>query len=207
VNTAIAESRKVPEALKALPAAGLYEAAGKRGDMAPHIRALAGGKRVAGFAFTLRTLPGDNLGVFHAINQAQPGDVLVIDAGGTDRVTIWGGTSAIAAQAKGIAGCVTNASIRDVAEIEALGFPVFAAGTSVRGATKNHAGWMNVPVCVGDVTVNPGDFIVGDEDGVVVIAAADIETVINRAAELEGRHLLRDSRLRAGESIASVMEL
>lgn len=207
MSTGAAPSRTIPEALKSLPAASLYEAAGKRGDMAPHIRSLAGGKRVAGFAFTLRTLPGDNLGVFHAINKAQRDDVLVIDAGGTDRVTIWGGTSAIAAHAKGIAGCVTNAAIRDVAEIDVLGFPVFAAGTSVRGATKNHAGWMNVPVCVGEVTVNPGDFIVGDEDGVVVIAAADIATVVARATELEGSHLLRDSRLRAGESLASVMEL
>ncbi len=207
MNTVVANSRPVLEALKSLPAASLYEAAGKRGDMAPHIRALAGGKRVAGFAFTLRTLPGDNLGVFHAISAAQRNDVLVIDAGGTDRVTIWGGTSAIAAQAKGIAGCVTNAAIRDVAEIDALGFPVFAAGTSVRGATKNHAGWMNIPVCVGDVTVNPGDLIVGDEDGVVVIPAAEIEMVVARAVELEGGNVLRDARLRAGESIASVMKL
>lgn len=207
MNTGTVESGGVLELLQSLPAASLYEAAGKRGDMAPHIRALAGGKRLAGVAFTLRTMPGDNLGVFHAIGHARRGDVLVIDAGGTDRVTIWGGTSAIAAQAKGIAGCVTNAAVRDVAEIDAMGFPVFAAGTSVRGATKNHAGWMNVPVCVGDVTVNPGDFIVGDEDGVVVIAAAEIETVLACATALEGRHRLRDSRLRAGESIASVMEL
>ena len=203
----MANSRPVLDALKSLPAASLYEAAGKRGDMAPHIRALAGGKRLAGFAFTLRTLPGDNLGVFHAISAAQRNDVLVIDAGGTDRVTIWGGTSAIAAQAKGIAGCVTNAAIRDAAEIDALGFPVFAAGTSVRGATKNHAGWMYIPVCVGDVTVNPGDLIVGDEDGVVVIPEAEIEMVVARAVELEVGHALRDARLRAGEAIASVMKL
>lgn len=207
MNTVTANSRPVLEALQSLPAASLYEAAGQRGDMAPHIRARAGGKRLAGFAFTLRTLPGDNLGVFHAISAAQRDDVLVIDAGGTDRLTIWGGTSAIAAHAKGVAGCVTNAAIRDVAEIDALGFPVFAAGTSVRGASKNHAGWMNIPVCVGDVTVNPGDLIVGDEDGVVVIPAADIDAVVARAVELEAGHVLRDTRLRAGESIASVMKL
>ncbi len=185
----------------------MYEAAGKRGDMAPCIRHVAGARRVAGFAFTLRTWPGDNLGVFHAISQASAGDVLVIDAGGTDRVTIWGGTSTIAAQARGIAGCVTNASIRDVAEVDALGFPAFAAGISVRGATKNHAGWPNVPVCVGDVTVHPGDLIIGDEDGVVVIPAADIEAVVARAVKLDSEHALRDARLRAGESIAAVMQL
>lgn len=195
------------EALSGLSAASLYEAAGQRGAMAPHIRPMAGTRRVAGFAFTLRTIPGDNLGVFHAIGQAARNDVLVIDGGGTDRVTIWGGTSAIAAIAQGIAGCVTNAAIRDVGEIEALGFPVFAAGASVRGATRNHAGWINVPVCVGDVTVHPGDLVVGDEDGVVVIPSADMEAVVARARSLDRDHFARDERLRRGEPVTEVMKL
>lgn len=207
MKTAAPVSRSLPEALKALSAASLYEAADKCGDMAPHIRAMTSVKRVAGFAFTLRILPGDNLGVFHAIKQAQRGDVLVIDAGGTNRVTALGGTSAIAAQAKGIAGCITNASIRDVGEVEAIGFPVFAVGVSVRGASKNHAGWLGVPISVGDVTVNPGDLVVGDEDGVVVISAANVDTVIARATELERGHALRDERLRAGEFVATDMKL
>src|SRR5689334_15194613 len=95
-----------PVPAAALPAATLYEAAGQAGDMAPGIRAICLSQPFAGIARTVRVFPGDNLGVFHAIAAAQAGEVLVIDAGGTDRVTVWGGTSAIAAKAKGVVACV-----------------------------------------------------------------------------------------------------
>lgn len=112
--------------LRTLPVSTVYESAGKVGDVAPSIRAMAPGMRLAGRAFTLKTMPGDNLSVFRAIHEAPAGCVLVIDGGDTERVTIWGGTSTTAAQAKGLAGCVTNASVRDLDEILESGFPVFA---------------------------------------------------------------------------------
>lgn len=198
---------KLLEAIVEVPTATLYELAGKCGDMAPGIRAIASHMRFAGFASTLRTLPGDNLGVFHAIDQAQPGDVLVIDAGGTDRVTIWGGTSTVAAQAKGMVACVTNGSVRDIDEIVTLKFPVFAAGVSVRGAAKNHPGWTGIAVSVGDVVVNPGDLVVGDSDGVVVIEAARVSEVVARVEEYQNEQRQREQRLRNGESIRCVLSL
>jgi 4-hydroxy-4-methyl-2-oxoglutarate aldolase len=98
-------SDKALTILKSMPAAIVYEAAGKTGDMDPAIRALLPCLHMAGPACTLRTQPGDNLGVFLAIEEAPQGSVLVIDGGGTLRVTIWGGTSTAAAKQKGLAGC------------------------------------------------------------------------------------------------------
>lgn len=191
--------------LAALPAATIYEAAGKTGDMAPTIRPLAIGPRMAGPAFTLRTMPGDNLGVFRAIAEAPPGSVLVIDGGDTDRVTIWGGTSTVAAQARRLAGCVTNASARDLDEIRESGFPVYAPGVSVRGTAKTHPGWIGIPVSVGGVIVNPGDIVVGDADGIVVVAAAAAAEVATKAEAKRRDELDREARLRAGEDIKTVL--
>jgi 4-hydroxy-4-methyl-2-oxoglutarate aldolase len=193
--------------LRRMPAALLYEAAGRCGDMGPDIRCMIRGARLAGIAATLRIWPGDNRGVFHAIERAQAGDVLVIDAGGSDRTTVWGGTSAIAAQARGIVGCVTNAAVRDIEELEQLALPVFAAGTCLRGATKHDPGMHGIPVTVGDVLVCSGDYVVGDADGVVVIAAARIAEVIDAARALHAKAAERDEALRAGRPATQVMNL
>src|SRR4051812_50081278 len=99
------------------------------------------GVRLAGPAFTLKTMPGDNKAVFHAIDQAPRGSVLVIDGGGTDRVTIWGGTSTVAAQAKGPAGVVTNAAGRDPHENPAGPFSGSAPGAAGRGPAERPPGW------------------------------------------------------------------
>lgn len=200
-------SKNAVEVLKSMPAATVYEAAGKIGDMDPVIRALVPGLRAAGPAFTLRTKPGDNTGVFLAIHEAPPGSVLVIDGGGTVRVTIWGGTSTAYAQQKGLAGCVTNAGVRDLDEIMTSQFPVFAPGVTVRGTVKNHAGWIGVSVCIGDVSVSPGDFIVADSDGVVVIPAGRVEEVAAAAIEQRRKEEDWDNRIRRGESGKTVMGL
>jgi 4-hydroxy-4-methyl-2-oxoglutarate aldolase len=200
--TTIAEAL---ETLRALPAATVYEAAGKVGDMAPHIRAMVPGLRMAGPAFTLRTMPGDNLSVFRAIDEAPRGSVLVIDGGGSDRVTIWGGTSTVAAQAKGLAGVVTNAAVRDMDEILESRFPVYAPGTSVRGTAKSHPGWLDIPISVGDVIVRPGDIVLGDTDGVVVVAADQAVAVAAKAVAMRQVELEREDRLRRGESIRDVI--
>ncbi len=191
--------------LARLPAATVYEAAGKLGDMSPDIRPVAPGLRLAGPAFTLKTMPGDNLGVFKAIAAAPPGAVLVIDGGGTERVTIWGGTSTVAAQARGLAGCVTNAAVRDLDEIAESRFPVFAPGVSVRGTAKSHPGWLDVPVSVGGVVVHPGDIVVADADGVVVVQAARAVSVADAAEAKRRDEQSREDRLRRGEDLAAVM--
>jgi len=191
--------------LSELPVATVYEAAGKLGDVSPAIRPMFDGIRVCGPAFTLKTMPGDNLSVFKAIDQAPPGSVLVIDGGGTDRVTIWGGTSTVAAQAKGLAGCVTNAAIRDVDEIRELRFPVYAAGTAVRGTNKSHPGWLNIPIALGDAIVRPGDLVLGDSDGLLIVAIEELQTVAEKAMSKRQQEIIKEDRLKSGESIKQVL--
>jgi 4-hydroxy-4-methyl-2-oxoglutarate aldolase len=205
---AAAESKgrqDVVSILSNIPTATIYESAGKWGDVAPYIRPVVAGLRLAGRAFTVKAMPGDNLVVFRAIEEAPAGSVLVIDAGATDRATIWGGTSTVACVAKKIVGCVTNAAVRDVAQIRALRFPVYAAGISVRGTVKSHPGWTQVPISIGDVPVKPEDIVIGDEDGVVIVAAERAEEVAEKAIAKQRLDEIRKQRLLNGESIMSAL--
>jgi len=185
----------------------IYEAAGKLGDMEPAIRPVIPGVRIAGPAFTVKCFLGDNAAVLRAIDLAQPGDVLVIDIGGTERATGWGGTSALAAQLRGIAGCVTNGAVRDFDELVKLGFPVFAKGISVRGTVKFHPGWIGQMVSVGGVAVRPGDLVFGDEDGVVVVPIERSEEVFAQAVAQRAKENEIERRLREGESVTHIFDL
>jgi 4-hydroxy-4-methyl-2-oxoglutarate aldolase len=193
--------------LAALATPTIYEASGKLGDMSPDIRQLVPGTRFAGIARTVRCFPGDMTAVIRAIDEAQPGEVLVIDGGGTERATIFGGTSARAAKARGVVGCVTNAAVRDIDELIELRFPVFAPIVSVRGTMKNHPGWRNIPVAVGGVPVSPGDIVIGDANGVVVVAAASAEEVCDKSEAQHRREEERDRRAAAGENLARLTGL
>lgn len=193
--------------LAKLAAATVYEANGKRGDMSPAIRQMVPGTRLAGPAFTVRCLPGDFAAVLRAIDHAKRGDVLVIDAGGSDRVTALGGTSSLAAKRRGIAGAVLNAACRDIDEIRAMRFPVYALGSSVRGTLRNHPGWLQVPVSVGGTTIEPGDFVLGDADGVVVVARERIAQVAKKAAEQRAAEQAKDRQVRAGASLVKMFHL
>lgn len=197
----------IADVLGRLGTSTVYEAAGKVGDMGPAIRQIVPGTRFAGLAVTVRVWPGDTLGVLRAIDAAAAGAVIVVDAGGTDRAAVWGGTSSLACIARGVRACVTNGSVRDVDEIMALKFPVFAAGISPRGTLKNHPGWRGIPISVGDCVVNDGDIVIGDSDGVLVVPMKDAAEVLIKAEEQERKQLDRDARARAGESLASIIGL
>jgi 4-hydroxy-4-methyl-2-oxoglutarate aldolase len=200
-------SDEVVATLATLPTATIYEAAGKWGEVAPNIRPIVDGVRVCGRAFTIKAMPGDNLVIFRAIDEAPAGSVLVIDAGGTEGATIWGGTSTCACIAKKINGCVTNAAVRDVAQIRKLNFPVYAAGINVRGTVKSHPGWTQVPISLGGTPVRPGDIVVGDEDGLVIVAADRAEDVARAALQKQKNDEERETRILNGESIRSVLKL
>jgi 4-hydroxy-4-methyl-2-oxoglutarate aldolase len=195
------------EALGQFGTSTVYEAAGKIGDMSPRIRPIVPGTKLAGVAITVRIWPGDTLGVLRAIDKATAGSVLVIDAGGTERAAVWGGTSSSACIARGVRGCVTNGCVRDVDEMTALKFPVFAAGVSPRGTLKNHPGWHDIPVSVGDCVVNSGDIVLGDSDGVLVLPAQGAEQVLERARIQDERQRERDRRALVGEDLASILGL
>ncbi|MEP9375316.1 RraA family protein [Aquabacter sp. CN5-332] len=194
-------------ALGRIPVTTVYEAAGKLGDVGPAVRPLVEGTRIAGRAFTVKAMPGDNMVVFRAIEEAPPGSVLVIDGGGTVDATIWGGSSTLACMAKGIVGCVTNAAARDIDQIRELGFPLYAAGLNVRGTAKRHPGWVGLPIAMGNATVHPGDIVLADGDGVLIVAATEAAEVLVRAEKKRSDEERRDARLKAGEPIRSVLGL
>lgn len=198
---------EVAEALGRLGTSTVYEAAGKVGDMGPAIRQIVPGTRFAGIAVTLRIWPGDTLGVLHAIDKAPRGSVLVVDSGGTDRAAVWGGTSSLACMAKDVRACVTNGSVRDIDEIVELKFPVYASGISPRGTMKNHPGWHGITISVGDCVVNNGDIVIGDSDGVLVVAAQGAEEVLAKAKIQDQKQRDRDVRARNGEALASILGL
>ena len=136
---------------------------------------------MAGTAVTVRTRPGDNLAIHRAFDFCRPGDVLVIDGGGDITQALMGEIMATYAESLGVQGLVIDGAIRDVGAIRGRDFPVYARAATHRGPYKNGPGEVNVAVTVGGMVVHPGDIIVGDEDGVLAIAPADVATVIEGA--------------------------
>jgi len=143
-------------------------------------------ERVAGFAITVAVRPGDNPVIFKAMELAQPGDVIVIaDEFDTDN-SLLGGVMAAMAAAKGIVAFVTDGLVRDAEELEHVGLPVFAQGLTPKAPSWGaRVGQINTPICCGGVIVHPGDVVMGDKDGVVVVPTADVETVLSRGKDLK----------------------
>ncbi|MDX2554225.1 RraA family protein [Streptomyces stelliscabiei] len=160
--------------------ATLSEASGLPVALSPQIRSLWAGARLCGPAFTVQGAGGDNLALHHAVLRAPSGSVLVADLGGA-RFGHWGEILTVAARHRGIAGLLIDGGVRDAAEIEGLGFPVFSRNNSILGTRKDFRGVLGRPVQVGGVTVHTGDLVVGDVDGVVTLPASDTERILDRA--------------------------
>lgn len=193
--------------LKRLPAADIYEAAGKLGDMSPDIRRMVDAPNLAGPAYTVKMFPCETLAVLKAVDEAPAGSVLVIDAGDTERSTVWGGTTALAAHLRGIAGCITNGAVRDLAELQVLRAPLYARGVSIRGTVKSHPGWRQIPVVGGGVLVRAGDFVIADLGGIVVAPQERASEIAARAIEQRAKDEERERRSRAGASLSEVLDL
>lgn len=184
------------EAARGHSAATLYEAsAGAARVCHPDLRAAWPGARVAGPAFTVQGIGGDNLALHRAVAAAPAGSVLVVDLQGAWHGH-WGEILAVAARHRGILGLVVDGGVRDTAEQAELGFPVFARHVTVVGTGKDHPGTLDVPVRVADVVVRPGDLVVGDADGVVVVPAEAVASTLDRsdARVAEERHVLEAVR-------------
>jgi len=203
----MAYTRSAFELLQSMPTATVWEAAGKTGDMHPRIKPMVPSARLAGPAFTVKIFPGETFGVLRAIDAAPAGSVIVVDSGGAEQGVCWGGTSTLAAQLKGLAGCVTNGTVRDLAEIQEKKFPIFATGTSLRAGLRGHTGWIDIPVSVGEIPVHPGDIVLGDLDGVVVVPANRVDEVAALAVKQREQEKARDARLRNGEPLVEVLRM
>jgi len=165
------------------PASILADVQGRRGTMHGRIAALAPSMRLAGPAFTVEVRPGDNLMIHTAITMAKPGDVLVVDGKADRTCALMGALMMNHCKALKLGGVIIDAAIRDSEDLVKLGFPVFAVGTNPNGPTKLVPGRINWPVSVGGATVHPGDLVVGDADGVVVIERARAATLLAAAAK------------------------
>ncbi|MEA4884552.1 MAG: RraA family protein [Clostridia bacterium] len=139
--------------------------------------------KLCGTAITVQARPGDNLLSLKAIEIAQPGDVIVIATQGDTSLSVWGGFMSMMAAKKGIAGVVTDGVIRDVEQSRETGLPIYAVGVTPAAPTKEGAGQINTSISCGGVVVEPGDIVVGDEDGVVVVPRREAEAVVEKVRE------------------------
>ncbi len=164
----------------------------------PQLRPMYKGGTLAGPAFTVKTAPGDNLLVHKALDMAQAGDVIVVDAGGFADHAIIGELMAARAKQRGIAGLVIWGAIRDSAELGASSYPVFACAVTHRGPYKNGPGEINVPILMGGMPVQPGDIIVGDADGLIAVPQAQAERVLASAKAILEKETVAMQQMQAG---------
>ncbi len=170
----------------------LSDAMGRTNAMAAEVRPMWVGARLVGRAVTARPTGTDLGAVFDAIDLAQPGDVIVVEAAGSATVAFWGENTTLSARNRGAVGVVLGAPCRDVAAHARLGFPVFATGATPRAGLFGARGDTQVPVAVGGVVVRPGDAVFGDENGVVVVPSERLIAVMTAVPEV----LAKDGAIR-----------
>ena len=185
---------------RSLPVANVSDSMARMFAGGPSLRPMHAGGVMAGPAFTVKTRPGDNLMVHKTLDIADPGDIVVVDAGGDLTNAIIGEIMTAYAELRGIGGIVINGAIRDSESLRASRFPVYAVGVTHRGPYKDGPGEINVPVAIGGMVIEPGDLVLGDGDGLVAVPFDKVEEV---AAAAEAKHAAEDKTLaglRAGRA-------
>lgn len=179
----------------------LADVAGRRGTLAGGIAPVSPSMRMAGSAFTVEVRAGDNLMIHAALSLARPGDVLVIDGKGDLGCALMGSLMVNTCKAIGLAGVVIDGAVRDTDELRELGFPVYAAGANPNGPTKYVPGRINWPISCGGIAVQPGDLVVGDADGVVVVERARAAGLLDAAARKVAEERERLADIVAGRNL------
>ncbi|KXX62971.1 4-carboxy-4-hydroxy-2-oxoadipate aldolase/oxaloacetate decarboxylase [Rhodococcus sp. LB1] len=179
--------------------ATVHEALGRTGFLGPKLRPVHLGSRVGGTAVTVLSWPGDNLMIHAAIEQCQPGDLLVVTTTSPSSDGMFGDLFATALQTRGVRGLVTEAGVRDVAELNAMGFPVWSTAVSAQGTVKATAGAVNIPIIIGGQTIRPGDAVLADDDGVMVVPRSDVDRAIEAAQARTDKEEATRTAFRDGE--------
>jgi len=190
-----------------IPTAVLSDALGRLGTMAAGIKPVYPGIRLTGIAHTVRCVPGDYLTLLKALAEAREGEVLVVDGGGVLEAALLGKLMAIEARRKGLRGFVIDGAVRDLRGLEEVGVPVFARAATPRVGTAEHLQETQVPIICGGAPVQPGDFVHGDEDGVVVFGAKRLRGVLSRAVEVQRHEAGVVRKLKRGQPLAELMKL
>jgi 4-hydroxy-4-methyl-2-oxoglutarate aldolase len=192
-------------ALLELGSATLGEAGAR--TMHPRIRPMWRGAALAAPAVPVRCSPGDNLAIHAAIANTSDGQALVVDVGAVAERGYWGEVLTTGAQARGLSGLVIDGGVRDLAAIESHGFPVFASLAALRGASKELPGSVGLPVQVGGVRVEFGDWVVGDVDGVVIVPGADLVQVLEAGQARAATEIGLFEALRQGRTTVDLLGL
>jgi 4-hydroxy-4-methyl-2-oxoglutarate aldolase len=179
--------------------ATVHEALGRTGLVGPGIRPIQDGVRVAGTAVTVLSWPGDNLMIHAAIEQCHEGDILVVATTSESSDGMFGELFATALQYRGVRGLVIAAGVRDVAELRAMNFPAWSRAINAQGTVKATGGAINVEVQVGSASVRPGDVVIADDDGVMIVPRADVTTAITASAAREEKEQINREAFRCGE--------
>lgn len=187
-----------------LSSATVHEASGGKGALSSRIKPISPEMKVCGPVVTVKVRPCDNLMLHKAIYVAQKGDVIVADAGGYMEAGAWGEIMAVAAHQRGLEGLVFNGTVRDAQAMTELGFPVFACGLSIKGTEKVSLGWINQPLNLDNITIHPGDLILGDRDGLVVVKREEAKEVFQKSMAREEKEKGIKERLRRGESTLDI---
>jgi 4-hydroxy-4-methyl-2-oxoglutarate aldolase len=186
------------ERLRAAPTGWIVDANGRRGALDYRLRPITRAIRFAGVALTVRTRARDNLAPYAAIEFAQPGDVLVVAADGYEEASVAGDILLGMARNKGVVALITDGMVRDIEGLDAVGIPVFARGLTPNSPHKDGPGEIGMPVSLGGAIVQPGDFVIGDQDGLVVVAREHLATVADALAEVKAKEAKMDELVRSG---------
>jgi 4-hydroxy-4-methyl-2-oxoglutarate aldolase len=187
------------ETLGGYGVATVHEALGRVGYLGPEYRPAWQGARIGGTAVTVLCWPGDNLMIHVAVEQCRPGDVLVVATNSPSTDGLFGELFATSLAQRGVRGVVLASGVRDVAELREMAFPAWSRAVSAQGSVKATAGAVNVPVVVGGQTVHPGDVVVADDDGVMVVPRADVPRALTAAQARVDKEQASREAFQAGE--------